>query len=47
MPQIQQASSMPKEWYDQLYELAYGKPAADSQTENKPSQAQTDKQSTR
>jgi hypothetical protein len=27
MPQTQQAASMPKEWYDQLHELAYGQPA--------------------
>jgi hypothetical protein len=26
MPQTQQSASMPKEWYDQLHELAYGQP---------------------
>ena len=40
MPTTQQAASMPKEWYDQLHELAYGQPSDQTSGESDASRSE-------
>ena len=43
MTQTQQSASMPKEWYDQLHELAYGQPVETPAAESDKSRDQETK----